>query len=89
MKVELTDDEKSFTSFYDISFILTTSDNEGDFDVKKNVSTSKDLFKINHPYDQSYWNAQNQLLLTDEMLNFIEKVQDPSNEFKVRSNIKN
>ena len=89
VKVELTDEEKSFTSFYDISFILTTSDNEGDFDVKKNVSTSKDLFKINHPYDQSYWNAQNQLLLTDEMLDFIKKVQDPSNEFKVRSNIKN
>lgn len=88
VKVELTNEDKSFTSFYDISFILTTSDNEGDFDVKKNVSTSKDLFKINHPYDQSYWNAQNQLLLTEEMLDFIEKVQDPNNEFRVRSNIK-
>ena len=31
----------------------------------------------------------NQLLLTEEMLDFIEKVQDPNNEFKVRSNIKN
>ena len=89
VKVELTDEEKSFTSFYDVSFILTTSDNEGDFEVKKNVSTSNDLFKINHSYDQSYWNAQNQLLLTDEMLDFIEKVQDPNNEFKVKSNIKN
>jgi hypothetical protein len=89
VKVELTNEKKSFTSFYDISFILTTSDNEGDFNVKKNVSTSKDLFKINYPYDQSYWNAQNQLLLTDEMLDFIEKVQDPNNEFKVRSNFKN
>ena len=89
VKVELTDEENSFTSFYDVSFILTTSDNEGDFDVKKNVSTSKDLFKINYPYDQSYWNAQNQLLLTDEMLEFIEKIQDPATEFKIKSNIKN
>lgn len=88
VKVELKNEDKSFTSFYHISFILTTSDNEGDFDVKKNVSTSKDVFKINHPYDQSYWNAQNQLLLTEEMLDFIEKVQDPNNEFRVRSNIK-
>ncbi|MEP2056205.1 MAG: hypothetical protein ABJJ05_00275 [Maribacter litoralis] len=89
VKVEVTDDKNSYTSYYDVSFILTTSDNEGDFDVKKNVSTSKDLFKIKYPYDQRYWNAQNQLLLTNEMLDFIEKVQDPSNEFKVRSNIKN
>jgi len=89
VKVELTDEENSFTSFYDVSFILTTSDNEGDFEVKKNVSTSKDLFKIKYPYDQSYWNAQNQLLLTDEMLEFIEKIQDPASEFKIKSNIKN
>ncbi|WP_424001965.1 hypothetical protein [Maribacter sp. IgM3_T14_3] len=89
VKVELTDEQQSYTSYYDVSFILTTSDNEGDFDVKKNVSTSKDLFKINYPYDESYWNAQNQLLLTDEMVDFIEKVQDPNSEFKIRSNIKN
>ena len=89
VKVEVTDDKNSYTSFYDVSFILTTSDHEGDFPVKKNVSTSKDLFKIKYPYDQRYWNAQNQLLLTEEMLNFIDKVQDPNNEFKVRSNIKN
>ncbi|SEM07877.1 hypothetical protein SAMN04488008_10912 [Maribacter orientalis] len=89
VRVEQTDKNNSFTSYYDVSFILTTSDNEDDFVVQKNVSTSKDLFKINYPYDQSYWNAQNQLLLTEEMLDFIEKVQDPNNEFKVRSNIKN
>ncbi|APQ16497.1 hypothetical protein BTR34_03745 [Maribacter hydrothermalis] len=89
VRVEQTDKQNSYTSYYDVSFILTTSDNEGDFEVKKNVSTSKDLFKINYPYDQSYWNSQNQLLLTNEMLDFIEKVKDSSNEFKVRSNIKN
>ncbi|MBU2899485.1 carboxypeptidase-like regulatory domain-containing protein [Maribacter dokdonensis] len=89
VKVEVTDDKNSYTSFYDVSFILTTSNHEGDFPVKKNVSTSKDLFKIKYPYDQRYWNAQNQLLLTEEMLDFIDKVQDPNNEFKVRSNIKN
>ena len=89
VKVELTDEENSFSSFYDVSFILTTSDNEGDFEIKKNVSTSKDLFKINYPYDQRYWYAQNQLLLTDEMLDFIKKVQDPNSEFKIKSNIKN
>lgn len=89
VRVEQTDKNNSYTSNYDVSFILTTSDNEGDFDVKKNVSTSKDLFKVKYPYDQGYWNAQNQLLLTDEMVDFIEKVQDPNSEFIIRSNIKN
>ncbi|MGC1515080.1 MAG: hypothetical protein WA810_05840, partial [Maribacter sp.] len=48
VRVESTDETNTFTSFYDVSFIMTTTDNEGDYEVKKNVSTSKDLFKINH-----------------------------------------
>ncbi len=89
IRVEVTNESNSYTSYYDISFIMTTTENEGDFEVKKNVSSSKDLFKINYPYDPNFWNAQNQLLLTDEMLAFIEKIQDPKNEFEIRSNMKN
>ncbi|TVZ15205.1 carboxypeptidase-like regulatory domain-containing protein [Maribacter sp. MAR_2009_72] len=89
VKVEITDDQNSYTSLYDVSFILTTTDNEGSFEVKKNVSATKDLFKINYSYDQNFWKGQNQLLLTEEMANFIENAQDPNNEFKVKSNIKN
>ena len=86
-KVEQTDAENTYTSFYDVSFMLTTSENEGDFQIKKNVSTSKDLFKIKHPYNATYWNSQNQLLLTDEMVSFIKKTQDPNQEFRLSSNI--
>lgn len=86
-RVELTDASKSYTSFYDVSFLLTTTDNEGVFDVKRNVSTSKDLFKINCSYHPEFWHSQNELLLTDEMLDFIENIHDSNNEFKIRSNI--
>ena len=55
--VEITDENNSFTSFYDSSFMLTTSENKGDFKFKKNVSSSKVLFKINYPYDAGYWGA--------------------------------
>ncbi|TLP80986.1 hypothetical protein [Maribacter sp. ACAM166] len=88
-KIEQTDETKSYTSFYDVTYIMTTTENEGDFKVKKNVSSSKDIFKIKYPYNTDYWNTQNQLLQTDEMLNFIKNVQNPANGFKVRSNIKN
>ena len=88
-KVEQTDAENTYTSFYDVSFIMTTTENEGDFEVKKNVSTSKDLFKIKYPYDEAFWNTQNQLLLTDEMKKFIEKTKDPDQEFKLSSNMNN
>lgn len=87
-RIEQTDEAKSYTSFYDVSYIMTTSENEGDFKVKKNVSSTKDIFKIKFPYNSEYWNSQNQLLLTDEMLDFIKIVKDPENDFKVRSNIK-
>jgi len=88
-KVTTTDEEKSFEGKHDLNVILMTSDNFGNFKVAKNANATKDLFKLDYPYKPSYWNLQNQLLLTDEMTAFIEKVQDPNNEFKVRSNIKN
>ena len=67
---------------------MSTYDNFGDFKVKKNVSAVKDIFKIKHKYDASYWKQQNQLLLTDEMVRFIEKIGSNNKEFKIRSNIK-
>ncbi|MFS4494778.1 hypothetical protein [Maribacter sp. 2308TA10-17] len=86
-KVETTDEEKSFNLVYELTSILTTSDNFGDFKVKKNVSATRDLFKLKYPYNAEYWNSQNQLLLTEEMQEFIQKMGKENNEFKVRSNM--
>ncbi|WP_299801090.1 hypothetical protein [uncultured Maribacter sp.] len=84
-----TDEEKSFEGKHDLNVILTTSENFGNFKVTKNANATKDLFKLDYPYNPNYWDVQNQLLLTDEMTAFIEKVQDPENNFKITSNLKN
>lgn len=86
-KIETTDEEKTFNLVYELSSILTTSDNFDSFDVKKNVSANKDLFKIKYPYNSKYWNTQNQLLLTEEMKEFIKEMGKENSEFKVRSNM--
>jgi len=88
VRVEQTDTDRTYTSYYDIELILMTSEPFGDFNVKSNVNEQKDIFKIDFPYDQSYWNSENQLLLTDEMQNFIKKVGDENTEFKIKSNLK-
>jgi len=85
--VEATDEKKSFQEKYDMSFILSSYDNFTDFPFKKNVNTTKDLFKLKYPYNSSYWNSQNQLLLTEEMQEFIKKMGTENKEFKVRSNM--
>lgn len=70
---------------YDYSYILTTKNNFGTFKVTKNISSKKDMFKLKHKYEKSFWNNQKQLLLTKEMRYFLEKVK--SSEFKVITNL--
>jgi len=86
-KVEVTDQNNSFTNLYEISLFLTTSKSFNLENIKSNTIEHKDLFKIKHPYDHVYWGAQNQLLLTEEMQAFIHKLGKENTEFKVRSNI--
>lgn len=85
--VETTDEKGSFNEKYDINFILNTTDNFGKFRVKKNISATKDIFKLKYPYNSEYWSSQNQLLLTNEMQGFIKRMGEENKEFKVRSNI--
>ncbi len=84
IEIQIKGSEKEY---YDTSYQYFTSDNFGNFDIKKNVSENKDLFKINYKYDATYWNSQNQLLLTKEMEEFLKTLDDENNEFKVNSNM--
>jgi len=70
---------------YDYSYIMSTDDNFGDFEVDKNVSTSKDMFRLKYRYDESFWLKQNQLLLTHEMQTFLDGLEN--SEYKVKTNI--
>lgn len=85
--VEAMDKKKSFRNVFTIEILLTTHDNFGAFPVKSNINEHKDMFKLKHPYNPEYWNSQNQLLLTDEMRAFINRMGQEDNEFKIKSNM--
>ncbi len=85
--VETSDKKKTFSETYDSSFIFSTSHNFEDFPIKKNINATKDIFRLKYPYNATFWKSQNQLLLTNEMLDFIKKANN-NKEFKISSNIK-
>lgn len=86
-KIEVTGENNSFTDLFELSLVLMTSKSFGTKNIKSNTNEQKDIFKLKHPYNESYWKSQNQLLLTDEMQFFIKKMGGKNKEFKVRSNM--
>ncbi|WP_047419296.1 hypothetical protein [Cellulophaga sp. Hel_I_12] len=85
-RIEVTDFKKSFTSYYDLEFILTTSENFKEMSVKSNIRESEDIFKLHYRYNKEFWNQENQLLLTNEMTDFIHKIKNDENKLNVKSN---
>ena len=85
--VEVKNLEETFQTFFESEDILKSYKHFSDMDVKKNVNENRDVFKLNFPYNENFWNSQNQLLLTDEMLEFIDDVGSKNGEFKVKSNL--
>jgi len=85
--VEVIHDDDGEKYIYMYSNSLSTSDNFSAMNVKSNVKENKELFSIKYPYNSQYWNSQNQLLLTEEMQEFIKKMGKENTEFKVRSNM--
>lgn len=81
-----TKDQKEPTKFQ-IEILLHTTNPFSQLDVKSNVNEQKDVFKLKSPYNEAFWKSQNQLLLTEEMLEFITNLADDNKEFKVKSNL--
>lgn len=79
--------EQKKPTLFEIEIILYTTDPFGTADVKSNVNEQKDVFKLKFPYSDTFWQSQNQLLLTDEMLKFLSKLDTKNTEFKIRSNL--
>lgn len=86
--VEVKNNEETFQTFFDSEDILKSYGHFLDMKIKKNVNENKDVFKLDFPYNKDFWHAQNQLLLTDEMLEFIETVGKMNEEFDINSNLK-
>ncbi len=87
VKIEVKGKNNSFTDIFEMSIVLLTSSSFGKEDITSNTNEQKDIFKLKHKYNPSYWNSQNQLLLTEEMQGFIKRMGLKNKEFKVRSNM--
>ena len=71
---------------YDVSFELIVPHPFSDLSTfKANVNGKKELFKLEVPYNKEFWETQNQLPLTNEMRDFINKPHNPK-EYRVISN---
>ena len=71
---------------YDVSFELIVTHPFSDLSTfKANVNGKKELFKLEIPYNKEFWETQNQLPLTNEMRNFINKAHNQK-EYRVISN---
>ena len=71
---------------YDVSFELIVTHPFSDLNTfKANVNGKKELFKLEVPYNKEFWETQNQLPLTNEMRDFINKPHKPK-EYRVISN---
>ena len=71
---------------YDVSFELIVTHPFSDLSTfKANVNGKKELFKLEVPYNKEFWETQNQLPLTNEMRDFINKPYNPK-EYRVISN---
>ena len=71
---------------YEVSFELIVTHPFSDiYTFKANINGKKELFKLEVPYNKEFWETQNQLPLTNEMRNFINKAHNQK-EYRVISN---
>lgn len=56
--------------------------------LKKKHSIKKEIFKFKKPYNSVFWEDQEYLLLTNEMENFLKKLENSNGEFKTVTNLK-
>ncbi len=73
---------------YTVSYKLFTFDNFQNFEIDNNINLTKDIFDLKEDYDQSFWEAQEFLLLTEEMKEFLNRLSNENNDFKSTTNIK-
>ncbi|NKI30314.1 carboxypeptidase-like regulatory domain-containing protein [Croceivirga thetidis] len=85
-EIEIKSTKNDFVDIYKSEYILHTMDNNEDFSFKANTNGQKDIFKLKHEYNQSFWDSQNTLPLTKEMIEFIENFETKKKEFRIRQN---
>ncbi|MFS4469513.1 hypothetical protein [Maribacter sp. 2210JD10-5] len=86
---QIKNEKQTHLDDYEMDINLYTLNSFGTGEIKSNINEQKDIFKIKHTYDEVFWRNQKQLLLSDEMLKFIESSQNKNKGYKISSNLKN
>ncbi|MDQ6472637.1 hypothetical protein RB619_18515 [Flavobacterium sp. LHD-80] len=89
VRVEAVDNKEIEKRFYDYTanFFVTNSFIASKAD--SNLSMDKDIFRVKFPYSESFWASQNQLPLTTDLKDFLNRVsenKDKKEEFEVIGN---
>ncbi|MCM2301321.1 MAG: carboxypeptidase-like regulatory domain-containing protein [Flavobacteriaceae bacterium] len=73
-------------STYEASYQILTTQSFVTQKINSNYSSTKDIFMVDFNYDKTFWFSQNQLLLNNELINFINSLNDKKKQYKIYSN---
>jgi hypothetical protein len=89
-QIEIIDSKKSEKPFYyDFNMGFFVTNKPSNEKVNSNFDSDKDIFKAKFRYSKDFWNAQNQLPLTNELQLFLKSVEekkDKTKEFEIIAN---
>ena len=86
---EVVNETTNQKDIYEVEYNLLTTESFIKDKIKPNFSLDKDLFKAEFPYSEDFWKNQNQLLLTNELKEFLIKVSEnksKGSEYKIIGN---
>lgn len=82
--VEVISNDKK--SIYEATYQIISLKHDKNIKIQNNFSPTKDLFKAEINYNSAFWAKQNQLILDNELQNFIKNLDSHNKEYKIYSN---
>lgn len=86
-KVELFDGDDPSPIMYEANYVWIGLNLVKTDKIRENVSKTKDVLKLDYPYNKTFWNNQKFLLLTDEMKSFIKELQNSNSKNEYNTNM--
>lgn len=88
-KTEVYEDEEQVKDIFDWNYVYYSIPIENTEQLKNNINLNKDMFDLKGKYNVEYWKNQNILYLTNEMQEFINKVNatGKNSDFKTKTNM--
>ena len=77
------------TEIYEFTYIYNSKPLDKNIAIKNNINLKKDMFKLKSDYNQKYWENHEILTLTNEMQEFINRVNTmgKNSDFKTKTNM--